>query len=62
MLVMLAVAAMSIPVMAILSGVIAVEKVVAKGSIWYNRAVAIGFLFLGVAIWFVPGLLSLLRL
>ena len=60
MLVMLAVAAMSLPAMAILSGVIAVEKVVARGSVWYNRAVGVGFIVFGVAVWFLPGLLTMI--
>jgi predicted metal-binding membrane protein len=60
MLVMLGVAAMSLPAMAILSGVIAVEKIVARGSVWYNRAIGAGFIVFGVAIWFIPGLLSMI--
>jgi predicted metal-binding membrane protein len=57
MIVMLAVGLMSIPVMAILSGVIAVEKIVARGSIWFNRVVGMGFIALGAAILFFPSLL-----
>jgi predicted metal-binding membrane protein len=60
MLVILAVGAMSLPVMAILSGVIALEKVVAKGSVGFNRIVAVGFIFFGIAIWFIPGLLTMI--
>ena len=58
MLVMFAVAAMSLPAMAILSGVIALEKVVARGSVWYKRAVGLGFIAFGVAVWFLPSLLT----
>lgn len=57
MLVMLAVGLMSIPVMAILSGVIAVEKIVARGSVWFNRLVGIGFIALAAAVFFYPNLL-----
>ena len=60
MLVMLAVGAMSIPVMAILSGIIALEKVVARGSVWFNRVVAIGFIAFGILLWFSPGLLTMI--
>jgi predicted metal-binding membrane protein len=60
MLVMLAVGAMSLPVMAALSGMIALEKVVARGSVWFNRGVALVFVGLGVAAWFSPGLLGVL--
>lgn len=60
MLVMLVVGAMSIPVMAVLAGVIALEKVVLKGSVWLNRGVAFGFIALGVLVAFIPGLLTIL--
>jgi predicted metal-binding membrane protein len=60
MLVMLAVGAMSIPVMAILSGIIALEKVVARGSKWFNRIVAVGFISFGILLWLVPGLLMII--
>lgn len=57
MLVMLGVGLMSIPIMAILSGVIAVEKIVARGSAWFNRFVGLGFIALAVVIFFLPNLL-----
>jgi len=58
MLVMLAVGAMSIPIMAALAGVIALEKVIVKGSVWFNRIVAVGFILLGVLVGFFPFILS----
>jgi predicted metal-binding membrane protein len=62
MLVMLAVAAMSIPFMAVLAGVIALEKVLVRGATWFTRAVAGGFLILGVAVLLFPGILGYLSL
>jgi len=62
MLVMLAVAAMSIPFMAILAGVIALEKVLVRGATWFTRAVAGSFLLLGVAVLLFPGVLGFLTL
>jgi predicted metal-binding membrane protein len=59
MLVMLVVAAMSIPTMAILAGVIAIEKVLVRGARWYTRAVAGAFLLLGM-VSFVPSILGFL--
>jgi predicted metal-binding membrane protein len=58
MLVMLAVGAMSIPIMAGLAGVIALEKVIVRGSVWFNRAVAIGFISLGILVGLFPFILS----
>ncbi len=60
MLVMLVVGAMSLPIMGLLSVLIAVEKVVARGSRLYNLGVALLFVFLGVVVWLVPGLLGML--
>jgi predicted metal-binding membrane protein len=60
MLVMLAVAAMSIPFMAVLAGVIALEKVLVRGAAWFTRAVAGSFLLLGVAALLFPGILGFL--
>ncbi len=57
MLVMLAVAAMSLPIMIILAGLIAVEKVIAKGAVWFNRGVAGILMILGVLVFFVPSVL-----
>jgi predicted metal-binding membrane protein len=57
MIVMLAVGAMSIPVMAALAGVIALEKVIARGSIWFNRGVGLGFMLLGLTVGFFPSVL-----
>jgi predicted metal-binding membrane protein len=60
MLVMLAVAAMSIPFMAALAGVIAIEKVLVRGATWFTRAVAGAFLLLGIASFVFPSILSFL--
>lgn len=60
MLVMLAVGLMSIPVMAALAGVIAIEKVIVKGSVWFNGLVGAGFIVLGVLVGFFPRLLVML--
>ena len=58
MLVMLAVGAMSIPIMAALAGVIALEKVVVKGSVWFNRAVGLALVSFGILVAFVPNVLA----
>jgi predicted metal-binding membrane protein len=60
MLVMFAVALMSIPFMVALSVVIALEKVVVRGALWFTRAIAVGFIMLGIASIAFPGVLSLL--
>jgi predicted metal-binding membrane protein len=60
MLVMLGVAAMSLPSMALLAAVIVLEKVIVKGATWFTRTVAVGFIALGVAVWAFPGLLAIL--
>jgi len=59
MAVMLVVGAMSIPVMAVLAGVIALEKVIVKGSKWFGAIVGVGFLVAGVLVLLFPGLLML---
>ena len=61
MLVMLAVGAMSIPVMIVLAGVIALEKVIVRGSVWFNRSVAIAFIGLGILVAFFPIILSAIQ-
>ena len=58
MLVMLGVGAMSIPVMAALAGVIALEKVVVKGSVWFNRGVGFALMVLGILVAFIPSALA----
>ncbi len=60
MLVMFAVALMSLPFMAALSLVIALEKVVLRGAPWFTGAIAAGLVVLGVASLAFPGVLSLL--
>jgi predicted metal-binding membrane protein len=60
MFVMLAVGAMSIPVMAVLAGLIALEKVIVKGSVWFTRGVAVGFILLGIAVALFPSILVLI--
>jgi predicted metal-binding membrane protein len=59
MLVMLVVGAMSLPVMAILAGVIALEKVIVRGSVWFGRIVGLGFILAGVLVVLFPNLLAL---
>jgi predicted metal-binding membrane protein len=60
MLVMLTVGAMSIPVMAVLAGVIAIEKVIVRGAAWFNRLVAGSFIALGVLTIMFPSILAIL--
>jgi predicted metal-binding membrane protein len=55
MLVMLGVAAMSIPSMALLAVVITLEKSIVKGAKWFTRLVAAGFIILGMVLWLFPG-------
>jgi predicted metal-binding membrane protein len=57
MLVMLAVGAMSIPVMAALAGLIALEKVIVRGSAWFSRTVGFGLVSLGILVAFLPNIL-----
>ncbi|HKW05773.1 MAG TPA: DUF2182 domain-containing protein [Nitrososphaerales archaeon] len=59
MLVMLAVGAMSIPIMAVLAGVIALEKVLLKGAVWFNRLVGVSFLTLGIVVLAFPSVLTM---
>jgi predicted metal-binding membrane protein len=59
MLVMLGVGAMSIPIMAALAGVIALEKVLVRGAVWFNRLVGIGFISLGILVVIFPAVLQL---
>src|SRR5271169_4066540 len=60
MLVMFAVALMSIPFMAILSVVIALEKVVMRGAVWFTRGIAAALVLLGLLSLVFPGILGLL--
>jgi predicted metal-binding membrane protein len=60
MLVMLAVGAMSIPVMAVLAGVIALEKVIVRGAAWFNGLVAGSFIGLGVLAIIFPSILAII--
>jgi len=57
MLVMLAVAAMSLPVMLALAGVIAFEKVLARGAVWFNRGVGLALLAGGFVLLAFPEVL-----
>jgi len=59
MLVMLVVGAMSLPVMAVLAGVIALEKVIVRGSTWFGRIIGFGFIAAGVLVILFPVLLTL---
>jgi predicted metal-binding membrane protein len=56
MLVMLAVAAMSIPSMVLLASLITVEKAIVHGAMWFKWASAAIFITLGAAIILVPQL------
>jgi predicted metal-binding membrane protein len=56
MFVMLAVAAMSIPSMVILTVVVTLEKVVVKGAVWFTRLMALGFVAAGVILLLLPGI------
>jgi predicted metal-binding membrane protein len=58
MLVMLGVGAMSIPVMAVLAGIIALEKMLARGAIWFNRLVGLGFISIGALAIVFPSILA----
>jgi len=60
MLVMLAVAAMSLPSMAILAALIALEKVIVRGAAWFNKTIAAGFITLGMAALLAPSILTIL--
>lgn len=59
MLVMLAVGAMSLAFMAVLAAVIAFEKVIVRGAIWFDRAIAIGFIAAGALVFLFPALIRL---
>ncbi len=58
MLVMLAVALMSIPFMAVIAAVITLEKVLTRGAKWFSWGVGFAFMALGVVVLVVPGILS----
>jgi predicted metal-binding membrane protein len=60
MLVMLAVAVMSLPFMAIVAALVTLEKVVVKGAKWFRWGVAGAFMLLGVVVLLLPGFLALL--
>jgi predicted metal-binding membrane protein len=59
MLVMLGVGAMSLSIMAALAGVIALEKVIVSGAVWFNRLVGIAFIALGIVVTIFPQVLQL---
>lgn len=59
MLVMLAVGAMSLPFMAALAAIIAFEKVIVRGALWFERAVAIGFIVAGGLVLLLPTLVGM---
>ena len=58
MLVMAAVGAMSLSFMAIIAGVVALEKGIFRGAAWFTRTVAVILILLGVATTFLPRLLT----
>jgi predicted metal-binding membrane protein len=59
MLVMLAVGAMSLPFMAALAAIIAFEKVIVRGALWFDRAIAIGFIVAGGLVLLFPTLVGM---
>jgi predicted metal-binding membrane protein len=59
MLVMLAVGAMSLPFMAALAAIIAFEKVIVRGAIWFERAIAVGFIAAGGLVFLFPVLVGM---
>ncbi len=59
MLVMLAVGAMSLAFMAALAAVIAFEKVIIRGAIWFDRAIAVGFIAAGGVVFLFPALVGM---
>lgn len=56
MLVMLAVGAMSLLFMAALAAVIAFEKVIVRGALWFDRTVAVGLIGAGFVVLVFPAL------
>jgi predicted metal-binding membrane protein len=59
MLVMLAVGAMGLTFMAALAAVIAFEKVIVRGAIWFDRAIAVGFIAAGGLVFLFPALVGM---
>lgn len=59
MLVMLAVGAMSLPFMTALAAIIAFEKVIVRGALWFDRAVAIGFIASGGLVLLLPAMVGM---
>jgi len=49
---------MSMPAMAVLAGLIALEKVIVRGSIWFNRIVGLGLIILWAVVVIFPSALS----
>jgi len=60
MIVMFVVAGMSLPIMALLTVVITLEKAVLKGARWFNWLVSAIFIVLGLVIWIFPSSLMVL--
>lgn len=61
MVVMLVVAGMGIPSMALIAVLITLEKVVVRGAKWFTRLIAAGFIILGILVWLYPGVLRLIQ-
>lgn len=59
MVVMLGVGAMSVSVMVALAGLIAVEKVLARGALWFNSVVGVGFILTGVLVLALPNIMTM---
>lgn len=60
MIVMFVVAGMSLPVMALLSIMMTLEKAVVKGARWFNWLVSAIFIILGLVVWIFPNTLMAL--
>jgi len=54
------VAGMSLPIMALLTIMIALEKAVLKGAGWFNWVVSAAFIVLGLVVWIFPNSLMVL--
>jgi len=60
MIVMFVVAGMSLPIMALLTIMITLEKAVLKGARWFNWLVSAIFIVLGLVVWIFPNYLMVL--
>ena len=54
-----AVGLMSLPIVAILSGLIAMEKIFVRGFAWFNRSYGMGFITLAALIILLPNSIAM---